>query len=36
MKELVINDVVFDVKYFIMFIVSKEEVGFEKRIINNG
>ncbi|MED4235900.1 hypothetical protein [Priestia megaterium] len=35
MKELVINDVVFDVKYFTTSTVSKEEVGLEKRIINN-
>ncbi|MGB8461717.1 MAG: hypothetical protein WCE31_08425 [Priestia megaterium] len=36
MKELVINDVVFDVKYLTTSTVSKEEVGLEKRIINNG
>ena len=35
MKELVINDVVFDVKYLNTSTVSKEEVGLEKRIINN-
>ncbi|MEO2226548.1 hypothetical protein [Priestia megaterium] len=35
MKELVTNDVVFDVKYLTTSIVSKEEVGLEKRIINN-
>ncbi|MBY0028753.1 hypothetical protein H7K20_16760 [Priestia aryabhattai] len=35
MKELVINDVVFDVKYLTTSTVSKEEVGLEKRIINN-
>jgi hypothetical protein len=34
-KELVINDVVFDVKYLTTSIVSKEEVGLKKRIINN-
>jgi hypothetical protein len=34
-KELVTNDVVFDVKYLTTSIVSKEEVGLEKRIINN-
>ncbi|MCJ7992600.1 hypothetical protein MUB15_31080 [Priestia sp. OVS21] len=36
MKELVINDVVFDVEYLTTSTVSKEEVGLEKRIINNG
>ncbi|MGW9019732.1 hypothetical protein [Priestia megaterium] len=36
MKELVINDVVFDVKYLTTSTVNKEEVGLEKRIINNG
>ncbi|MGE1198348.1 hypothetical protein ACQJ18_27050 [Priestia megaterium] len=36
MKELVINDVVFDVKYLTTSTASKEEVGLEKRIINNG
>ncbi|GAB1793204.1 hypothetical protein [Priestia megaterium] len=35
MKELVINDVVFDVKYLTTSTVNKEEVGLEKRIINN-
>jgi hypothetical protein len=34
-KELVTNDVVFDVKYLTTSIVSKEEVGLKKRIINN-
>ncbi|MDP1471837.1 hypothetical protein Q8G32_28775 [Priestia megaterium] len=36
MKQLVINDVVFDVNYFTRSTAKKEEVGLEKRIINNG
>lgn len=36
MKQLVINDVVFDVKYLTKSTAQKEEVGLEKRIINNG